>query len=69
MGEYVLYNMANPTTYFDQPWYNYFLLLAGILIPPFSLAIMFGFFRRATPLLVWLPVVLFLAFHSYHPNK
>jgi hypothetical protein len=67
--EYVLYNLANTTTYFDQPWYNYLLLLAGIFIPPLSLAVLFGFFRRTSPLLLWLPVLLFLAFHSYFPNK
>lgn len=69
LGEYVLYNMANTTTYFDQPWYNYLLLLLGIYIPLFSVAVFFGFFRRTTPLLLWLPVLLFLAIHSYFPNK
>ena len=34
--------MANTTTYFDQPWYNYLLLLLGIYIPLFSVAIMFA---------------------------
>lgn len=67
--EYVLYNMANTTTYFDQPWYNYLLLLLGIFIPFFSVAVFLGFFRRTSPLLVWLPVLLFLAIHSYFPNK
>jgi len=69
MTEYVLYNLANTTTYFDQPWYNYLLLLAGIFIPPLSLAVLFGFFRRTTPLLLWLPLLVFLVFHSYFPNK
>lgn len=69
LTEYVLYNMANTTTYFDQPWYNYLLLLLGIFIPVFSVAVFFGFFRRPTPLLLWLPVLLFLAIHSYFPNK
>ena len=67
--EYVVYNMANTTTYFDQPWYNYLLLLLGIFIPFFSVAVFFGYFRRTTPLLLWLPVLLFLAVHSYFPNK
>lgn len=69
IAEYVLYNMANTTTYFDQPWYNYLLLLLGIFIPLFSMAVFFGFFRRSAPLLIWLPVLLFLAIHSYFPNK
>lgn len=69
LTEYVLYNMANTTTYFDQPWYNYLLLLLGVFIPPLSVAVFFGFFRRTSPLLLWLPVLLFLAIHSYFPNK
>lgn len=69
LGEYVAYNMVNATTYFDQPWYNYLLLLAGIFLPFFGVAVMFGFFRRWHPLVLWLPVTLFLAFHSYFPNK
>jgi len=69
LAEYVGYNMLHGTTYFDQPWYNYLLLLAGLFIPPFSLALLFGFFRRPAPLLAWLPVLLFLVAHSWFPNK
>ena len=69
MTEYVRYNLANTTTYFDQPWYNYLLLLGGIFIPFFSLAVLFGYSRRTSPLLLWLPVLVFLAIHSYFPNK
>jgi hypothetical protein len=67
--EYVAYNMVNTTTYFDQPWYNYLLLLLGIYIPFFSVAVFFGFFSRPRPLLLWMPVLLFLAIHSWFPNK
>ncbi len=69
MTEYVRYNLANSTTYFDQPWYNYLLVLGGVFIPPFSLAVLFGFFKRPKPLLIWLPVFSFLFFHSLFPNK
>jgi hypothetical protein len=69
LTQYVLYNLANTTTYGVLPWYNYLLLLAGLFIPPLSLAVLFGFFRRPKPLLLWLPVFLFLAIHSYFPNK
>lgn len=69
MTEYVRYNLANSTTYFDQPWYNYLLVLAAVFIPPFSLAVLFGFFKRPRPLLIWLPVFCFLFFHSLFPNK
>ncbi|MEZ4756588.1 MAG: glycosyltransferase family 39 protein [Flavobacteriales bacterium] len=69
LGEYVLYNLNNTTTYGVLPWYNYLLLLAGLFIPPFSLAVGFGFFRRSAPFLLWLPTLLFIAVHSYFPNK
>ncbi len=69
LTEYVTYNMGHTTTYFDQPWYNHLLLLAGIFLPFLGLAIMFGFFRRWRPLVLWLPVFLFVAIHSYFPNK
>ncbi|HMC97572.1 MAG TPA: glycosyltransferase family 39 protein, partial [Flavobacteriales bacterium] len=69
LTQYVLYNLSNTTTYGVQPWYNYLLLLAGIFIPPVSVAVLFGFFRRTSPLAIWLPVLLFLAIHSYFPNK
>ncbi|MBX2979361.1 MAG: glycosyltransferase family 39 protein [Flavobacteriales bacterium] len=69
LGEYVLYNLNNTTTYGQLPWYNYLLLLLGIYIPFFSVAVVFGYFRRTSPLLLWLPVLLFLAIHSYFPNK
>lgn len=66
---YVEHNLSHATTYFDQPWYNYLLLLLGIFIPFFSVAVMFGYFRRARPLLPWLATLVFLAGHSYFPNK
>lgn len=69
LAEYVGYNMLHTTTYFDQPWYNYLLLLLGIYLPFLGVAVVFGFFRRWQPLILWLPVALFLAFHSYFPNK
>ncbi|MBP6642013.1 MAG: glycosyltransferase family 39 protein [Flavobacteriales bacterium] len=69
LTEYVGYNLVNTTTYFDQPWYNYLLLLAGIYIPFLSVAVLFGIFRKTSPLLLWIPLMLFLAVHSYFPNK
>lgn len=70
MTEYVRYNLDNPdNTGIVSPWYNYLLLLAGVIIPPLSLAVLFGFAKRPKPLVLWLPVVLFLFFHSIFPNK
>jgi hypothetical protein len=70
ISEYVRYNFANATTYGTLPWYNYLLLLAAVFIPPLSLGVFFGYFiswRRH--LLIWMPVFLFLAAHSWFPNK
>jgi hypothetical protein len=69
MTEYVRYNLENTTTYGTLPWYNYLILLAGIFIPPFSLLLLFGFFRRPWPFTIWLALLLFLAIHSWFPNK
>ncbi len=70
LGEYVRYNFANATTYGKLPWYNYLLLLAAIHLPPLSLAVFFGFFRGwRRQLLMWSGVFLFLAAHSWFPNK
>lgn len=70
MTEYVRYNLANPdNTGIVSPWYNYVLLLLGVMIPPLSIAVLFGFFRKPKPLELWIPVVLFLLSHSAFPNK
>jgi hypothetical protein len=68
--EYVRYNIANAETYFVQEWYMYFALLFGMLIPPISVFLLFGFFRSwKKHLLLFLPSFIFLAFHCYFPNK
>lgn len=69
LTQYVVYNLENTTTYGVLPWYNYLLLFAGLFIPPLSLAVLYGFFRRTSPLVLWLPVLFFIAIHSYFPNK
>ena len=74
LTEYVRYNMFNYGEYISGPWYQYFLVILGILIPPLSFFLFFGFFYmfykswRKT-LLIVLPVFIFLLFHSYFPNK
>ena len=70
LGEYIRYNMGNATNYFTGPWYNYMLLILGLLIPPVSIGIFFGFFRSwKKHLILFLPAFLFLLFHSAFPNK
>ncbi len=68
--EYVRYNIENANTYFVQQWYMYLILIVGILIPPISLFLFFGFLRSwKKHLLLFLPSFAFLVLHSYFPNK
>ncbi len=73
VSEYVLYNSSssNYSKYITgSPWYTYILLICGILIPPVSFFLFFGFFRKwKKHLLIFLPTFLFLLFHSIYPNK
>jgi hypothetical protein len=67
---YFGYNTTHATAYPQGPWYQYFLTLAGLLIPPVSLAWMFGV-GKSTRKWLWiaLPVLFFFAFHSIYSNK
>lgn len=68
--EYINYNMNNAASYVVSPWYTYILFLSGILIPPVSIFIIAGFFQQWRKLLIlFLPIIIFLVFHSYYPNK
>ncbi len=67
---YLTYNMAHGQDYTTGPWYRYTLLVAGALIPPTSLMILYGFFRNwRKTLLIVLPVLVFFILHSSFPNK
>ena len=68
--EYVLYNIEFRNDYITGEWYNYLLLLLGILIVPISFFIFTGMFKNwKKRLIIFLPTMIFLAFHSYFPNK
>ncbi len=68
--EYVNYNINNAGAYPNGPWYMYLSFLGGVLIPPVSLFLFFGFFRLSLKhLLLFLPAFFFIVFHSYFPNK
>jgi hypothetical protein len=70
MGEYIRYNIENAETYGSQKWYNYILLVSGIIIPPISIFILFGFLRNwKKHLILFLPAFVFFVFHSSFPNK
>lgn len=68
--EYVRYNIENAQEYIVLQWYMYFLLIVGVLVPPISIFLFFGFFKNwKKHLLLFLPSFIFLMFHSYFPNK
>ncbi len=67
--EYVSYNLDNATTYFNQPWYNYILVILVLLLPPVSVFIFGGFFYEWKRWTLFLPSFAFLFFHSCFPNK
>ena len=67
---YVKGNIKSAHDYITLPWYNYFFVIFGMLIPPVSLMLFYGFIRNWKKfLLIFIPVVLFFALHSYFPNK
>lgn len=70
LTEYIRYNIENAYNYNLIAWYSYILLVLGILVPPVSLMLIFGFFRFWKKyLIIFLPTLLFFIFHSYFPNK
>ena len=79
---YLAYNGTHAGGYPAGPWYLYILTIAGLLIPPVSLMILFGFLARffirpagsdvANRAIWWrvaIPTLLFLVFHSLYVNK
>lgn len=68
--EYSSYNLDNANNYINGPWYNYILLVAGLIVPPLSFMIFRGMYQvRKDYLLIILPALLFFIFHSSYPNK
>ena len=67
---YVEYNLNNATAYGTDNWHMYFDLVFGLLIPPLSFLLVAGYFYeyKRMKLLFW-PVLLYFAFHTYFPNK
>ena len=67
---YTIVNIHDKYQYFNLPWYNYFLVVGALLIPPLSLFLFYGFFREWRKyFLVFFPAALFFIFHSWFPNK
>jgi len=67
---YTFDNSSNAYNYLTGGWYVYIFTIMGVLIPPTSLLLMFGYFTqwKRLAVLFW-PVLIFLAFHSIFPNK
>ncbi len=67
---YISYNATHAGEYTVGPWYLFILFLSGILIPPVSLFIIAGFFKEWKRMaIIFFPVLVFIVFHSYYPNK
>lgn len=67
---YYDYNIKNSGSYPNGEWYNYILLVTGLLFIPLGFFMWYGFFKNSKKhLLIWLPALLFFIFHSYFPNK
>ncbi len=67
---YFNYNVKNSGAYPSGPIYNFILLISGMFLIPFGFFIWPGFFNKVGKnLIIWLPSLVFLIFHSYFPNK
>ncbi|MBP3253259.1 MAG: glycosyltransferase family 39 protein [Bacteroidales bacterium] len=69
MQQYVLYNFFHSGQYPQGGFFKYFGVLAGVLLPPVSIMLLFGFFYNWKKLYLFLPSFCFLLFHSIFPNK
>jgi hypothetical protein len=71
MQEYVVYNIANKNAYITNAWYSYILVLSGLLLLPLGILYWFGVYKSINKktMLVFIPTLFFLIFHSFYPNK
>ncbi|HUI93235.1 MAG TPA: glycosyltransferase family 39 protein [Chitinivibrionales bacterium] len=67
---YFFYNKSAAYAYTTGPVYQYFGLTLGVLIPPTSLLLLYGFCRtwKKHALIFW-PALAFFLLHSFFPNK
>ncbi len=69
-NEYFRYNIASKGAYGTDNIWMYVELLGGLLIPPISIFLFIGFFKVwRKHLEIFLPVFLFLAFHTFFSNR
>lgn len=68
--KYIFFNTEHRYEFITQPWYYYIVLLIVALIPPVSLFLFWGISYIWRPYLPYvLAILLFIAFHSWYPNK
>jgi hypothetical protein len=68
--EYFIYNAGHSSDYTTGPFYNYLLVFIGVMIPPISFLILYGYCRewkKALP--AFTGITLYFIFHSAFPNK
>lgn len=67
---YFGYNTEQAGNYPQGPAYQYILTLAGLLLPPFSVVLLWGVVKhwKSAAVVVW-PALFFFLFHSIFPNK
>jgi len=70
LAGYFQYNLEHSNEYPNGPWYNYILLMIGLVLVPIGLFMTYGLVKNAKKY-IWftLPILLFLIFHSSFPNK
>jgi len=68
--QYIKYNIIARYDYVTGPWYNFILFLVLVILPPAGILIFWGFLRSWKKyMLIFLPVFVFIVFHSCFPNK
>jgi hypothetical protein len=68
---YITHNAEHSRDYTTGAWYVYLALFIGLFIPPMSLLLLYHAVAKTWRryLVLLLPALLFIAFHSYFPNK
>lgn len=68
--EYIRYNIVSRDAYGTDNAWMYLELILGVLIPPVSVFLLIGFFKTwREQLVLFLPVFLFIVFHTVFSNR
>lgn len=68
---YVVYNMHEGTAYMpNHNYFMYFYVLFGVMLVPMGILAFIGFFKAAKDqLLIFIPTMAFILFHTIYPNR